>query len=201
MMNNNTLLIIPCCKHKQTGGLPRPAGYQDPLSELIDPQSFERIENTRKKLSHVVGEGDETCFLPAIERYVGHFYRAVPNMAEVIRNKTNSANQPRLLILSALYGPLHPESLINIYDLRLHCNTSPWTSQFPVFLERYVRQNGVERIRVYCESDYAEVLRLSSEALVLNGHLSEVVVYEAQGTDVQSMYRNYGRRLVEDLTV
>ena len=178
-----------------------PSDYQDPLSELIDAQIFQRIADTRQTLSHIIEEGDRHYFLPAIERYVGHFYRAAPNMAEMIRAKTNSENQPKLLILSALYGPLHPDSLINIYDLRLHQKTSPWTTQFPVFLENYVRKNEVESIRVYCESDYADVLRVSSEPLAEKGYLSEVVLYAAQGAGVRSIYTNYGRRLVEDLTV
>ena len=116
MMNKNTLLIIPCCKFKKSGGQARPFEYRDPLSALIDEHHFQRVEETRKTLSHIIAEGDRESFLPAIERYIGYFYRAAPNMSEIIRQKTNSENQPRLLILSALYGPLHPESLINIYD-------------------------------------------------------------------------------------
>ena len=49
MMNKDTLIVIPCCKFKKSGGQSRPLEYRDPLSKLIDEHHFQRVEEPEKR--------------------------------------------------------------------------------------------------------------------------------------------------------
>lgn len=195
----NTLLIIPCCKIKRTNGYPKPSDYRDPLSKLIDEDIYQDIIKTRKTLSHIIEEEDSEYFSPAIERYIGYFYQAVPNLAQILKEKTNAENQPKLLILSALYGPLHLESLICNYDLLLNKKDSPWAARFVPFLENYVLRNDIKEVRIYCESDYADLLWGAIEPLRKRGILLNAIQYKVQADGAEIIYTNQGLQLIKDL--
>jgi len=78
-------------------------------------------------------------YLPAIDRYNGYLYTAKENFSDIIKNGLDNPDKPRIIILSALYGPLHPVSIIQDYELKMSdkyaCKT--WKEHFPDFLSDY----------------------------------------------------------------
>ena len=86
-------------------------------------------------------------YMPAIERYIGSLYSGTLGFAEAIRKNERDNSKILVLILSALYGPLHPMDLIQDYNLQM--SDSPayqvWKDQFPLFLEEYVERATAPR--------------------------------------------------------
>ena len=194
---NNALLIIPCCKTKALGGSNKPVGYVDPLSSLVTDSTYSKIEDVRNGYSNLLRKPQQ--YMKAIDRYTGHLYRAVPNFAEIVKEYTNSENQPHLLILSALYGLLHPNSLINDYDLRLNKARSHWTAHFSAILEDYVLQNDIKEIRIYCGSDYAKLLQMAIKPLKKNKSITKAVIYKVSGYGAGIICKHHGLQLLKDI--
>ncbi len=200
-MNNKTLLIIPCCKTKIHGGNKIPNDYQDPLIELISGSQYLSILETRKKLYSYLG--NKELFMPAIDRYVGYLYKSIPNFANCIKEKTNGSDQPKLIILSALYGPLHPKSLINNYELKMPTGkNSLWHINFPSFLQNYVNKNKIKSIRIYCglRTGYYSVLSKAIEPLLETNSLTHVLHYNIDNGNSYHTPHNHGLQLALDLS-
>lgn len=204
-LNPNTLLIIPCCKTKISGGNPLPKNYKDPLLEFISTSLYQDIQLAREELENSEKAiKDKSYFSPAIERYNGNLYRAIPNFASEIENKTNGENQPKLIILSALYGPLHPLSLINDYELRMQKNSSQiWCKIFPSFLKEYVCTNKISSIKIYCgkSTDYNKVLLNAIKSLRENDKFDNVIRYDVVGGNSFFTPQHHGLQLSLDLNI
>ena len=190
------LFLIPCCSTKNRGGnSPPPAA--EPLRTLISSDVYFDILKARKQVLSGIRQNDEhmsTCknkknklnrslklgpdfggkctsglYLPAAERYAGTLYSNAPSLS--------SWNGPDILILilSGLYGPLHPMSHIQDYNLQMSDGPAygVWKTLFPRFLRDYVSSNGIREIHLFFGSSTrylkvakAAVKSLSKEELV-----------------------------------
>jgi cytoplasmic iron level regulating protein YaaA (DUF328/UPF0246 family) len=118
------VVLIACSKRKQVGG------YQDyipsgRLEQALSPESFEKLMNARTELVNsaskylpigpdigIHGGHVAAQYLPAYQRYTGIVYDR-GRVQDLYPGQSNV----RLLIISALYGLLDGEDLIQEYDL------------------------------------------------------------------------------------
>jgi hypothetical protein len=107
-------------------------------------------------------------YLPAVERYVGNLYKGSPGLADGIKTHNANPDKPCVLILSALYGPLHPSALIQDYNLQMSDPPAyqPWKRNFSPFLAEYVRRSSIEEVRLYLGGSTA-YLRVAKPAVRL----------------------------------
>ncbi|MEW2504519.1 hypothetical protein AB0878_29045 [Amycolatopsis sp. NPDC047767] len=139
-----TLLIIGPSKAKVVGGSSRPVGRAD------WPEGLLRGREELLPRSAV----DERAWLPAWQRYSGHFYR---NVGDAL---PDAAASGRLLILSGGYGVARAEEPIAYYDRKLRLRDWP-----PGTLEDAIRYEvdrlGARRVLGFVSSsaDYAKLLR------------------------------------------
>jgi hypothetical protein len=204
---NRSLFIIPCCKSKASGGQTH-RSFADPLQDLIPQRTYRELLSARKLVldriredprylrekyepnSHIENGPEFGTFpptgqyLPAVRRYVGNLYDGHPALADSIERHLDNPNKPRVLILSALYGPLHPSSLIQDYNLQISDRPAykPWKKNFPVFLEEYVRGSGIREIRLYLggSTTYLKVAAAAVELLKREGLVDRVVQYDVK---------------------
>lgn len=119
------LYIIPCCGRKRAGGVNQiaPGGVVIPnlLPLSLSQQLYESRQRVRNQWCANVHHGSdfgvanpvEADYLPAYERYDGDLYR-VPGVREIL-----AQCHTKVLIMSALYGLLSPQELIQWYNLRM----------------------------------------------------------------------------------
>ena len=121
-------------------------------------------------------------YLPAVDRYIGSLYTGNPKLVDAIRQNEARKNDVRVLILSALYGPLHPLDLIQDYNLQMSDKPAyrVWKDQFPLFLEDYVDQNQVSEISLYVggSTRYYRVAELAARRLKKKDLVGSVTQYE-----------------------
>ena len=123
----DTLLLITCCKLKQHGGDVEfhPSSF---LREHLSSQTFSRLMKLRSDLAELMGfrEGPDVGgrlidtsirYMPAYERYRGRMYTS--SQFHIIYPHRNQGVD--LLIISALYGLVHPDDLIRRYELNMAC--------------------------------------------------------------------------------
>ena len=201
--DDKTLLIIPCCKKKKSGGIVLPTNYIDPLSVTVSKNQYNAIIEARKPLKLNGHLQNTEQYMPAIDRYAGTLYKIFDNISECIRTYTNSENCPKLIILSALYGPLHPESLINNYNLEMpKGRNQEWYQAFPSFLESYVNNQQIENIRFYVgrTTGYYDVVSNSVRPLLRNKSLRLAIHLNViDGGTFVTPY-NHGLQLASDLS-
>jgi hypothetical protein len=200
-MNDETLLVIPCCKSKVSGGKPCIRKTSDPLESFISAEDYTSVLQVRDCLNE--SRINTELFMPSIDRYDGSLYRATQNLAYCMKENTNHAGQPRLIILSALYGPLHPLSPINNYELKMPTTkNSPWFKYFPFFLQDYVEKNGISSIRIYCglSTGYYKVLKNAIKPLLKTNSLTEAIHYNIVGGNSYHTPHNHGLQLAKDLS-
>jgi hypothetical protein len=129
----STLILIPCCAAKARGGTN--AAMPDPLATSLSDTVYTQLCGARRAvLARIQSEPDlltdaftkngalvdgpdfgghasSSRYLPALERYTGNLY-AVPGLQAKLYASIADRNSPQVLILSTLYGPLHPLSPI-----------------------------------------------------------------------------------------
>ena len=159
------LFLIPCCARKKPGGH-SPHAVSEPLERLVSKAAYSGILEAREEVLSRVrqnekylsadyeknrrlepgpdlgGRHSSGLYLPATKRYGGMLYSNAPALSS--RNNQDA----HILILSALYGPLDPLSLIQDYNLKM--SDSPayktWKERFAPFLRCYVLSNGIREI-------------------------------------------------------
>jgi cytoplasmic iron level regulating protein YaaA (DUF328/UPF0246 family) len=167
-----TLMILPCCSEKKDGGL---GNYEEYLSKYISRDCYKRIIETRKKILSNLKQNDEYItgkyrknknikagkdfgeanstgkYMQAIDRYAGSLYSAVPDFPRLVRQSLKKGNGPKIIILSALYGPLHPLDMIQDYNLKMSDKPAytAWKTTFCSFLPEFVVDNEMKHILVY----------------------------------------------------
>jgi len=199
------LFIIPCCARKDSGGR-RVNTYEDRLVEFVSPGIQENVlaaradvlaglRSEQKYLSgkyakneniqdgpDVGGTSAKGVYLLAIDRYIGSLYTGNPKLVAAIRENEASNSDVRVLILSALYGPLHPLDLIQDYNLQMSDKPAyrVWKDQFPLFLEQYVDKNQVSEISLYVggSTRYFRVAELAARRLKQKDLVGSVTQYE-----------------------
>ncbi|MGK0235533.1 MAG: hypothetical protein ACI9EK_002072 [Psychroserpens sp.] len=191
-IDSKTLLIIPCSAKKLKGGKPI-TEYKNTFSfdEFWDKHTAELIVNCRQqiKCKHVHSyEELDNEYLPAIERYIGNVYQPElkneqpKKTLQYIQNNYSNENQPKIMILSAFYGPLHPFELIQNYNLKMGKTTRIWKAACEQVLSYYVKEHNINKIILYAGSgsDYFKVIlptikTLIAEKLIDSAHQYHVV--------------------------
>ncbi len=202
------LLIIPCCARKRPGGervgvhaahrgdLVSSDAYADILSARADV-----LSGVRKKPKYLSGKFSKNAsiqdgpefggdrlngrYMPAIERYIGSLYSGTSGFVEAIRKNEPDSTRISVLILSALYGPLHPLDLIQDYNLQM--SNSPayqvWKDQFPLFLEEYVVREQISDLHLYMgrSTRYFRVAELAVARLKRRDLIESAVQYDVIG--------------------
>jgi cytoplasmic iron level regulating protein YaaA (DUF328/UPF0246 family) len=221
-ISGNTLFIIPCCKTKEQGGqtLCSLCSFVDPLSsstsyknvtsaraELLN--TLRLRENSKKYMSGEYSKNkdirdgpdfglDELSgrYLPAIDRYQGKLYSAVLNFSKRVKDNLRTPNKPKMLILSALYGPLHPCSMIQDYNLKM--SDSPahqtWEEHFPPFLEEYVQMNKINSVQLYLGSKtcYFKVAKEAITPLLEKKLINQAIQFEVEQGNSNDTPHNHG---------
>lgn len=221
------LLIIPCCARKRPDGQ-KVAANRDRLVGLVSPSSHENLLSARvdvlagirseqkylsgkcAKNAHIQDGPDfgatspNGLYMPALERYIGSLYTGNQKLADVIRANEPSNSKTRVLILSALYGPLHPLDLIQDYNLQMSDKPAyrVWKDQFSIFLENYVDRNHITDISLYVGSStrYFRVAELAAKRLRQRDLIDSVIQYEVINGSSYITPFTHGRLLFSHLT-
>lgn len=220
----DTLLIIPCCASKATGGRPM-SPTVDPLKEMVPEGEYASILRARAGVLAAVrsnpkygedkyaknrfiidgpdvnGDSGAGLYANALSRYEGRLY-SVPKMKPAVEEMLAQANGPKMLILSALYGPLHPHSPIQDYNLMM--SDSParlWATAFTPFLDAYVRQNRIRNVVMYVGSGtrYYAVAKKAVANLRAKRLIAEAVQYHVTDGSTPTTPLQHGLRLLDDL--
>ena len=225
--DSHTLLLFPCCGSKLSGGTPWDESGSK-LSRLVPQNVFEEIVAAREDLLKTI-QNEERYFTdkykknvyirfgpdfngtdatgkyrPAINRYIGFLYTETPELPELITRRLLEPDAPHLLILSALYGPLHPFDIIQDYDLKMgdHPARTKWRKKiFPLFLKEYIQTYGIKHVELFFghSTEYLKVARGAILPLLNAGILSEAVQYWVDGGNTQATPKAHGRILASRL--
>ncbi len=194
------LFLIPCCKTKANSlAWSCEAPVSDPLSDLVSPAVYSGVLSARMGvLSRIMesdkyrsGQYEKNCrikrgpdfgqenksgsYLPARKAYKGLLYSRAPALPSGVHKST------QIIILSALYGPVHPASYIQDYNLRM--DDAPayrvWKEEFRSFLHCYVRTNDIQEIHLLFGSStrYLRVARAAVGPLLEKRVIRRAVQY------------------------
>ena len=197
-IDDETLLIIPCCKTKIEGG---DSLFYDPLAKLLSKNRYDDLLLYRETLKEWLLDVDQ--YMSAIDKFNGKLYRSHRDLKEYIKNKTNGVSQPKLIILSAQYGILHPESPINKYSSTMPVSKSGlWFKEFPQLLKNYVERQGIKRIRFYTgkSTGYYQVIYNAVKKLMSENIIDEVIYYNVINASSYHTPHNHGLQLMKDLS-
>jgi len=219
-LKSDTLFIIPCCKTKQSGGISL-YKYNDELKESVSLEVYQKIISARKELLKTIKQNQKYIsndysknkniefgpdfgmrdssgkYLPTIDRYIGKLYSAEPNFSDIIKRGISNPDKPKIIILSALYGPLDPLSIIQDYNLKM--GDSPafkiWKEYFPNFLRDYISRNQIIRIHLYLGSttNYLKVAKNAILPLLKKGLINQAIQFEVEKGNSFHTPKNHGR--------
>ena len=148
------------------------------------------------------GESGGGLYAPAMARYTGNLY-SVSGLKPAAAKIIGAPNAPRLIILSALYGPLHPLSLIQYYNLEMRktCAKGEWSKAFPPFLEDYVRQNHISQVVLYLGSGsaYFPIAKRAVKYVRARGISLRCTQYHVTDGSTPVTPPEHGRRFLDDL--
>jgi hypothetical protein len=137
----------------------------------------------------------------ALSRYEGRLY-SVPKMKPAVQQMLSQPDGPKMLILSALYGPLHPLSPIQDYNLMMSdAPARPWAQSFPPFIEAYVRQNRIKKVVMYVGSGtrYFVVAKKAVANLLAKRLIAQGLQYHVTDGSTPTTPLQHGLRLLDDL--
>ena len=210
------LFLIPCCASKKPDGHSQ-SPTSEPLERLVSQAAYSAILKARKDVLSRIRQNEKylsndyeknqrlepgpdfggrhasRLFLPARERYEGKLYSNAPALS----SWNNLGTQ--ILILSALYGPLHP--LSHIQDYNLEMRDSPaygvWKESFAPFLRCYVLSNGIREIHFFLgkSTHYWKVARRAAKPLLEDGLVDKAIQYHVIKGNSWSTPTAHGRLL------
>ena len=131
-----TLLLIPCSKHKQPGHKPSNAIS---ILATLDPARAAALANARAALRQKA-QLDEKTLMPAYVRYDGQLYR----QGSTSIGKAVAAGQ-RVLIVSGCYGLLLADEPIGMYEKSFVLSDWPGGLLEECILD-YARHTGIRSI-------------------------------------------------------
>ena len=214
------LFLIPCCSTKNRDGhSPPPA--TEPLRTLVSKDVYfdilkarkqvlsgirrnkkhmSTLENRKNELNGRLRPGPDFggkrasgLYLPAAERYAGTLYSNAPSLS--------SRDDPDIpiLILSGLYGPLHPMSHIQDYNLQMGDGPAygVWKKFFPRFLRDYVSSNGIREIHLFFGSSthYLKVAEAAVKSLSKEKLVKAAVQYHVTDGNQRQTPKTHGKLL------
>ena len=212
------LFLIPCCASKSRGGHP-PSAEPDPLNRLVPEAAYSEILEIRKRVLSDVhrydryvagkyekngslepgpdfgGQSASGLYLPAVQRYRGTLYSNAPALS------SSNGTDNRILILSALYGPLHPLSRIQDYNLQMSDKPAygTWKKHLPRFLRDYILSNGIREINLLFGTStyYLKAARAAVNPMLKDKLIEKAVQYHVVGGGTRLTPRAHGG-LLED---
>ncbi len=215
--DNRTAILIPCCKTKMPGGERYQQGAFGSRKELSEKVREEVLEGRRAILRGLLksrtesgvregpdfgGQDLDGLYRPSWQRYRGFLYGALPNREILARKKHEG---PRLLILSALYGPLDPEEMIQDYELQMGqplmtCEgkirpLNVWKRILPAFFHDWVVNEGLNRILLLLCAHYLDALKPSVNQGLRQGWLKEVMQCKVLNGSTGKTPKTHGRVL------
>lgn len=222
-----TLILIPCCARKVPGGNRHAGAFPEFLPDL-PPQVRQQVLSARfgilEALQRELGEnriekgpdfgGSSMAgkYRPAWERYAGNLYTAVGDR-KLLSGAGKNPGEPAVLVLSALYGPLEPDSPIQDYDLRMDQSLSApgraslsvkpekvWKTILPGFLREWMRRNGKNRILLLLASRYLKAVGPAVETGLSEGWIDEAFACSVIGGNSYSTPHTHGLVLKDLLT-
>ncbi len=210
------LFLIPCCSTKYCGGdswAPTP----EPLTALVSEKTYSAILETRRQvLSDILqdkkytskeyekngslepgsdfgGQSASGLYLPAVQRYKGTLYSKTPTLS----SRSNWDDQ--ILILSALYGPLHPLSRVQDYNLQMSDRPAykTWKKRLPQFLRNYALLNDIQEIHLFFGSSthYLKVAKAAVEPLLKEKLIKKAVQYHVIDGNTRLTPQTHGELL------
>lgn len=220
-MKNDTLFLMPCCKAKESGGIILDK-YDDMLKRYVSPGVYGKIISVRRELLRNIKQKKDDnsektsknkkikcgpdfgstdlsgTYLPAIDRYQGYLYKAEKDFAEIIKKGIFTLDKPRIIILSALYGPLHPLSMIQDYELKMSDSKKTWKAHFPIFLKNYVELNKISNIYLYFgrSTRYFDVAAKAVKPLLEKGIINQAIQFEIEKGSSRATPENHGRLIL-----
>lgn len=215
-LDATTLILIPCCAAKAgTGEIGLPT---DPLASAVSPAVYAQLVDTRRVAlaqlrsdaplltdqfaknrylqdgPDLGGHATTGRYLPALERYTGTLY-SVPRLRSTLYQRLDAPGVPRVMILSALYGPLLPLSPIQDYNLRMdQMPARVWQRAFMPVLESYVRTQGIESIVLLVGSmtAYYRVASNAVSALLSRGAIARATHYHVHDGSTRTTPLEHG---------
>ncbi len=220
------LLLIPCCAKKQPKGR-GPAATTEPLSNLVSHSVYSDILEARQDVLSYISQCEKYLsgqyeknrdvhpgpdfgghctsgrYLSAIERYKGTLYESVPKTLAGDRNPSRNQCNRHVLILSALYGPLHPGSDIQDYNLKMSDQPAYkiWKATFPTFLRNYVISNEIRSIYLFfgTTTHYLKIARFAVEPLLDDRLITEAIQYHVINGNSNKTPKLHGKIFVRHL--
>lgn len=217
-MPEKKLFLIPCCASKKHNGHSRFAA-PDPLSRLVSEAAYSAILETRREVLSGIrqderylsgkyeknrrlepgpdfgGQSASGLYLPAVQRYKGTLYSSAPALS------SRSDRDGQILILSALYGPLHPLSRIQDYNLQMSDKPAygTWKKRLPGFLRNYALSNGIREVHLFFGSStyYLKAAQAAVESLLKEELIKKAVQYHVTGGSTRLTPQTHGE-LLED---
>lgn len=215
--DNRTAILIPCCKTKMPGGERYQQGafrFREGLSEKVRNEVLEgrrailrgllksRTESGVREGPDFGGQDFGGLYRPSWQRYSGFLYEELPNREILAREKHEG---PRLLILSALYGPLDPKELIQDYELQMGqtlmtCEgkirpLNVWKRILPEFFHDWMVNEGLNRILLVLCAHYLDALKPSVQQGLREGWLKEVMQCKVLNGGTGKTPKTHGRVL------
>lgn len=149
----SALILMPCSGEKDVGGRPASEGTPS-ITESLSPGIASQLLAARSPVlrlaDHQPGE-----FLPAVDRYQGHLYRAArPGLTKAIADGVD------LIIISGGFGLLHPLEAIGDYDRAF--SRSDWPrGLLESALVDLARHLGHDHVVAFCSrtTGYADLIR------------------------------------------
>jgi len=165
----DVLLLIPCCASKKGTG-PRPRLSSAPWPDELSPSALAALEEGRRVARARWPDHFDSgsAFLPAMTWYTGIAY-SWPGF----RGSLDSAFEGgmRCLIVSAGYGLLRPDDLIQDYDLQMGRVSGIWKERLPKVLADYVSRNDIERVFGVLSDTYYQTV-VGVERMLPKVHIS-----------------------------
>lgn len=219
------LAVIPCCASKAGGGVSSET-YCDPLATFVPADTYRRLLESRSRALGMVkaaaglltgdsakngeidvgpdfgGQRGGGRYMPALHRYQGTLY-SVPGVRQAVEESALRHDVPRVLILSALYGPLHPLSPIQDYNLKMDQKPAHvWDAVFPLFLEAWVGAHKTRVIHLFTGTStaYFRTARKAVIRLLERGLIDQAVQYHVTDGSTRETPRQHGLLLHALLT-
>ena len=220
----STLIVIPCCAAKTSGGTN--VAMHDPLATSLSDTVYAQLCGARRAVLAGIqsepdlltdastrnralvdgpdfgGHANSGHYRPALERYAGNLY-AVPNGRAKLYASVADRNAPHVLILSALYGPLHPLSPIQDYNLRMdQAPARIWRTAFLPMPDQYVSTQGIRSIvlLVGSKTAYYRVASRAASHLLRCGRITEASQYHILDGNSRATPVEHGRILLDLLS-
>ena len=197
------------------------SGDSEPLKHLVPEDDYLDVLKARRELLSLLGRNDKylsgkysknervepgpdfggqnksTRHLSAVQRYKGALYSNAPALSSW------NPSDYRILILSALYGPLNPFSQIQDYNLKM--DDAPardiWKKHLPGFLKSYVLHNSISEIHLFFGTStyYLKVARHAVEPLLEDGLIGKAIGYHVIDGSTKVTPTTHGELLEEYL--